>query len=71
MAKEMGKGAVCNCPHHKIYALVLLVVGILFLLQGMGKFAFWNLDWWTVAFILIGLGKLAGCRCCSNNHMMC
>lgn len=36
-------------------ALVTLIVGTLFLLQDLGIWAFWNISWYTIGFILVGL----------------
>ena len=36
-------------------SLLALIAGILFLLQDLGVWAFWNISWYTVAFILTGL----------------
>ena len=50
MKKEM-----CSSPGWKGWAL--LVVGVLYLAQdlGWGWASWWNLNWWTVAFLLWGL----------------
>ena len=36
-------------------SLLTLIAGVLFLLQDLGVWAFWNISWYTVAFILTGL----------------
>lgn len=49
--------------------MLVLLAGILFLLQDVGVWAFWDLNWYTVAFILVGVGGLAssGCAdCCGG-----
>ncbi|MBW2978253.1 hypothetical protein KY331_05385 [Candidatus Woesearchaeota archaeon] len=56
----MAKEAACTCPICgtglcKGLALIALIVGILFLLQDLGIWAFWNISWYTVGFILVGL----------------
>ena len=48
-------GNCCNGPG---WGLVLLIVGVLFLLQDTVIWNFWNLSWWTVVFIVFGLGAL-------------
>ena len=55
---------------HKVTAGLLLVAGILFLLVDMGIWSFWNLSWWTVLLIIVGL---TGCAksCCSDCKSMC
>ncbi|HLC85641.1 MAG TPA: hypothetical protein VJH22_07680 [Candidatus Nanoarchaeia archaeon] len=49
----------CGC---KAMALIVLLVGVIFLLQDLGALARWGLNWplswWTVAFLLLGLKKL-------------
>ncbi len=65
---NMGmKGGMCNCPHHKTFGWIVLIVGILFLLRDFGVgglFGLWNIQWWSVLFILVGLGAM--CRCCEK-----
>ncbi len=46
-------------------ALVLIIVGVLFLLQDRGAWHFWGLSWYTVAFLLLGL-KMWGCSSCKD-----
>ena len=41
-------------------ALVSLIAGILFLVQDLGIWNFWNISWYTVGFILVGLLCLLG-----------
>ncbi|MBW2999715.1 hypothetical protein KY339_03505 [Candidatus Woesearchaeota archaeon] len=52
----------------KLCGLLTLVFGVLFLLQDLAVWNFWNIKWWTVAFLLFGLGKLgmAGCKECKE-----
>lgn len=63
----MAKKEVCTCPICepgvcKTCALIAVIVGVLFLLQDRGIWDFWNLSWYTVAFLIIGLGSLVGAR---------
>ncbi len=46
--------------------VLVLVAGVLFLLRDLGQWNFWNVQWWTVLFLLWGLGSLgaAGCPEC-------
>ena len=70
-AKNMNmgmKGGMCNCPHHKTYGWILLIVGVLFLIRDFGGWAFWNIQWYTILFILIGMGGF--CGCCDKSRMM-
>lgn len=64
MKKEMSMGGTCKCQHHKIFGWVFLIVGILYLIKDFGGWDFWGIQWYTVLFLLIGLGAL--CMCCDN-----
>ena len=64
MKKDMSMGGTCICQHHKIFGWVLLVVGVLYLLGDLGWWSWWNVQWYTVAFILFGLGSM--CKCCGK-----
>ena len=55
---------MCMC--HKCMAttgILLLIIGILFLLVDVGVWAFWNLQWYTVVFLLFGLITLVSGSC--------
>lgn len=40
---------------------LVLIVGVLYLLVDFGAFSMWGtINWWTAAFILMGLAGLAG-----------
>ena len=58
MAKETC--TICGAGVCKICSLVVLVAGILFLLQDLAVWGFWNISWYTVVLVLIGLGGLIG-----------
>lgn len=62
--KEIGgmKGETCICSHHNIFGWVVLIIGVLFLLRDLNVWNFFNIQWWTVLFILIGIGAM--CKCC-------
>jgi predicted ferric reductase len=47
----------------KMGGVVLLVLGILFLLRDLNVWNFWNIQWWTVVFIMVGLFKIC-ISCC-------
>ena len=55
---------MCGCSHHKTFGWVILIVGILFLFENFGWWTFWGVQWWSVLFILIGLGAM--CKCCDK-----
>ena len=46
--------------------VVLLIIGISFLLRDLGIWTFWNVQWWTVGFLLLGATALLlkGCPNC-------
>jgi hypothetical protein len=48
-----------------MFGLLLLLAGVLFLLQDLGKWTFWGLNWYTVAFLMFGIKKLS-CSCCKD-----
>lgn len=52
----------------KLCGLLLLVVGILFLLADLNVWEFWGIQWWTVIFLLTGLGYLcmSSCPACTT-----
>jgi len=59
----MAKEAAIVCPicatgMCKSLAIIAIIAGILFLLQDLGIWAFWNISWYTVGFILVGLAFL-------------
>lgn len=43
--------------------ILLLVLGVLFLSVDLGFWDFWNIQWWTVLFILWGVGALGQVSC--------
>ncbi|HLD05489.1 MAG TPA: hypothetical protein VJG90_07250 [Candidatus Nanoarchaeia archaeon] len=42
-----------------------LIIGVLFLLRDFNVWNFWNIQWWTVMFIFMGLCHL-GMRSCPD-----
>ena len=58
---------MCGCAKcNKATAVLLLVIGIVFLLVDVGVWDFWGLQWWTIGFLLMGVTGLAmsGCPDC-------
>lgn len=58
---------MCNkCS--KISGVILLALGVLFLLRDLNLWNFFNIQWWTALFILLGVVSLAcsGCKDCQN-----
>lgn len=47
----------------KMGGATLLVLGILFLLQDLGFWDFWDISWWTALFIAMGIGSLGSANC--------
>ncbi len=53
-----------GCPKcQKVSGVLLLLLGIVFLLRDLNMFAFWNIQWWSALFILMGVVKLAMSTC--------
>ncbi|MCP3682578.1 MAG: hypothetical protein GY861_07810 [bacterium] len=42
----------------KLTALVILLVGVLFLLKDLGVWDFWQINGWTVIFLVVGFAML-------------
>jgi hypothetical protein len=60
----------CMCGKcGKMMGLLVLIIGVLFLLRDVNVWNFWNIQWWTVAFILIGCAGLC-CGCCPECKTM-
>ena len=55
----MNGCAKCN----KVCGLLMLLAGILFLLRDLAIWDFWGVQWWTVLFLLFGIGGVAGSSC--------
>ncbi|MBI1970332.1 hypothetical protein HYS47_01150 [Candidatus Woesearchaeota archaeon] len=54
----------CGCTKcRQVGAVLLLLLGVLFLLVDLGTWTFWNVQWWTAAFLLFGLTGLCKARC--------
>ncbi|RMF55978.1 hypothetical protein D6745_00645 [Candidatus Woesearchaeota archaeon] len=62
---------MCLCEKcTKTCGVVFLIVGILFLLKDFGIWDFWNINWWTAVFLILGLGAFCstGCPECKALH---
>lgn len=42
---------------------LFLLFGVLFLLRDLNIWSFWNIEWWTVGFLLVGLNFLVMVFC--------
>lgn len=54
-------GACKKCCN--IMAWLFLVAGVLFLLVDLGFWTFWNIQWWTVVLILMGVCCMGKAKC--------
>ena len=50
-----------NCL--KIGGASFLVLGVIFLLRDFNIWDFWGIQWWTAAFVVIGIGTLGSAHC--------
>ena len=48
---------------------VLLIIGILYLGQDLNWWSFWQLNWWTVTFLFLGMTHIATgtCKACRSS----
>jgi len=53
----------------KLCGGIFVVLGILFLLQDIAIWNFWNIQWWTALFLVAGIGALASSVCPDCNAM--
>ncbi len=63
-------GPACKCPHHKVGAIFIVLLGLLFLLNALGYVGdHTTAVVWPVIVILIGLQKIfkRRCNCCSKD----
>ncbi len=55
-------GNVCGkCK--TITGALFLVAGVLYLLTDLGMISFWKFSWYTVLFLLMGIGGVASMKC--------
>jgi hypothetical protein len=54
---------MCCDKCKKLGGALLLILGILFLLRDLNVWNFWNIQWWTVVFVLAGLCAIGTCCC--------
>lgn len=47
----------------KMFGAIILLIGIAFLLVDFGVWTFWNLKWWTLVFLFMGLKVFCVCNC--------
>ncbi len=75
VAKGKMSGGVCSCPCHKGKkwgkGLFLVLLGLIFLLNGMGRLSDTATAFlWPLLVLLAGVGLLlkGSCKCCSDSH---
>jgi len=51
---------ICDAGTCKLCATVAIVAGVLFLLQDLAIWDFWGISWYTVGFLILGIGSLMG-----------
>lgn len=64
-----ASGPKCNCPHHKMVPIFIILIGLSFLLTTIGwESAMVNSYAWPILLIAIGLQKIfeVRCSCCSR-----
>ena len=53
---------MCNkCS--KLVGILLLIIGIFFLLRDLSIWDFWGIQWWTAAFLLVGVVSFCSACC--------
>jgi len=63
--RAMSSGASCAPGGSKCWGWLILIVGVLLLLRDLGQWDFWGVNWWTLAFLAVGLKKLCSGYNCS------
>ena len=53
-----------------ITAFLFLLAGLAFLLVDLGFWKFWNLQWWTVLFVVLGMTAMGNANCKDCQAMM-
>lgn len=64
---ESKHGAVCDCSHHKVIPILIVIVAALFLLKALGILSSGLVDiLWPIALGVGGVTKLKEnkCKCC-------
>jgi len=60
----VGDATMCVCKKcMMIGGAVFLVLGVVFLLQDLGKWDFLGINWYTALFIVVGIGHLGSSHC--------
>ncbi len=65
---EMKEGMKCNCTHHSVVPWIVILLGLTFLLQAMGRVSDQFVSYaWPILVIIAGLTKVMNrkmCKCC-------
>ncbi len=65
MNPNQPTGKMCNCPHHKTVAWMIVLIGVTFLLGALGAFSSMAVNViWPILLIIGGFSKM--CKCCSK-----
>ena len=55
---------MCYCKKCMVIGgAVFLVLGVVYVLVDLKKFDFWNIQWYSVLFLAMGLGQLGSSKC--------
>jgi len=67
---ETNMGPKCDCPHHRMMPLFIVLFGVTFLLYSLGVFSWYAASvTWPIIVILAGLTKMFSGRCHCCNRM--
>lgn len=63
---QMG-GGKCSCKHHMVKPWSFIVIGVLFVLMGLGALqGMWPIFVSGILFVVMGVMKVKKCKCCDN-----
>jgi len=69
MNPNQPMGKMCKCPHHKMWPLLIILVGLTFLLEAFGVFSSMAVNViWPILLIIFGFSKM--CKCDSGMGKM-
>lgn len=67
MEETTQQGKTCNCPHHKVVPIAIVLIGLVVLLGTFQILSSMVVNTiWPILLIIIGGTKLKGkmCKCC-------